>query len=160
MDEQNLNQNGDFQHGYSSGIEGLDRQAYEGYLSSNVNHDWIIENLNQKKEELTAVRNKHQETKQLQKVSYDKLQSEIMELNGNAKKIRDIETSIADIDNESEELNEKRRDKGPSYSLIAGLIFLAAGISFIAGDLIISHEIVAYALNIRNPNEAWAFAIG
>jgi hypothetical protein len=32
--------------------------------------------------------------------------------------------------------------------------------SFIFGDLIISHEIVAYALNIRNTFEAWAFAFG
>ena len=55
----------------------------------------------------------------------------------------------------------KRRTKAsPDYSLFAGLLFLVAGISFLAGDLIISHEIVAYALNIRNPNEAWAFAVG
>jgi hypothetical protein len=37
---------------------------------------------------------------------------------------------------------------------------LVAGITFVAGDLIISHEIVAYALNIRNTFEAWAFACG
>jgi len=88
------------------------------------------------------------------------LQQEKMGLNSSEKKIHDLESSITDIDRQTEELREKRSDKAPSYSLIAGLIFLAAGISFIAGDLIISHEIVAYALNIRNPNEAWAFAIG
>ena len=160
MDEQNNSQNGDYQHGYSSGIEGLDRQNYESYLSSNVNHDWINENLDQKKEALTVARNRHQETKQQQKISYDKLQREIMGLNENAKKIQDLESSVSGIDSQTENLQEKRINKAPSYSLIAGLIFLAAGISFIAGDLIISHEIVAYALNIRNPNEAWAFAIG
>ena len=160
MDEQNLNQDGDFQHGYSSGIEGLDRQNYEAYLSSNVNHEWVTESLNQKRQDLSAAKNKHQETIQRQKVSYDKLQQEKMGLNSSEKKIHDLESSITDIDRQTEELREKRSDKAPSYSLIAGLIFLAAGISFIAGDLIISHEIVAYALNIRNPNEAWAFAIG
>ena len=44
--------------------------------------------------------------------------------------------------------------------MLAGIIYLAAGITFIFGDLIISHEIVAYALNIRDNYEAWAFAIG
>jgi len=160
MDEQNVNQDGDYQHGYTSGIEGLDRQPYEGYLSSNVNYDWIIENINQKKEQLSSVKSKHQETLQRQKVSYDKLQQEIMGLSNNEKQIQFLESSVAAIDSESDNLKEKRSDKAPSYSLVAGLIFLAAGISFIAGDLIISHEIVAYALNIRNPNEAWAFAIG
>lgn len=160
MDEQNLSNNNDYQHGYSSGIEGLDRQAYEGYLSSNVNHDWVLQTLGEKKEQLARARYKHQETIQRQKTSYDKLQVETMGLSSNAKKIRDMESSIDTIDSETELLKEKRSDKAPMYSLIAGLIFLAAGISFIAGDLIISHEIVAYALNIRNPNEAWAFAIG
>ncbi|MCF0053643.1 hypothetical protein LXM25_26465 [Dyadobacter sp. LJ53] len=160
MNEQNPNQGGDFQHGYSSGIEGIDRQVYEAYLSSNVNHDWIIERINTKKEELFSVKNKQQETIRQHKTAYDKLQNEVMGLNNTAKKVQDSEKSIAEIDAVTEELREKRTSKAPSYSLIAGLIFLAAGISFIAGDLIISHEIVAYALNIRNSNEAWAFAIG
>ncbi|MCF2496323.1 hypothetical protein [Dyadobacter chenhuakuii] len=160
MNEQNPNQGGDFQHGYSSGIEGIDRQVYEAYLSSNVNHDWVIDRINTKREELSSVKNKQQETIRQHKTAYDKLQNEVMGLNNAAKKVQDSEKSIAEIDSITEELREKRASKAPSYSLIAGLIFLAAGISFIAGDLIISHEIVAYALNIRNSNEAWAFAIG
>lgn len=160
MNEQNPNQGGDFQHGYSSGIEGIDRQVYEAYLSSNVNHDWVIERINTKKEELFSVKNKQQETIRQHKTAYDKLQNEVMGLNNAAKKVQDSEKTVAEIDFVTEELKEKRANKAPSYSLIAGLIFLAAGISFIAGDLIISHEIVAYALNIRNSNEAWAFAIG
>ena len=160
MNEQNPNQGGDFQHGYSSGIEGIDRQVYESHLSSNVNHEWITERLNSKKEELFSVKNQRQETIRQQKTAYDKLQNEVMGLNNAAKRVQDIEADVAKIDAVSEELREKRANKAPSYSLVAGLIFLAAGISFIAGDLIISHEIVAYALNIRNSNEAWAFAIG
>jgi hypothetical protein len=160
MNEQNPNENGDYQRGYTRGIEGIDRQAYEAYVSSNVNHDWIQERLAYKKDELSSIKTKHQETRQLHKVAYDKLQNEVMGLNRTAKQMQDLEKSIADIDLQTEQLREKRTEKAPSYSLVAGLIFLAAGISFIAGDLIISHEIVAYALNIRNSNEAWAFAIG
>ena len=160
MNEQDPNQSGDYQHGYSSGIEGVDRQVYEGYLSSNVNHVWLQERLDSKKEDLQSVRYRYQDTIQRQKAAYDKLQNEVTGLNSAAKQISDLEVSIADIDSTTEELKDKRAEKSPTYSLIAGLIFLAAGISFVAGDLIISHEIVAYALNIRNPNEAWAFAIG
>jgi hypothetical protein len=160
MDEQNHNQNNDYQHGYMSGIEGLDREAYESYVSSNVNHDWILDRLNQKREEISSVRAKHDETIQKHKLSFDKLQDQAMGVNNKVKRIAELETSVKNIDQESENLRGKRANKAPDYSLIAGLIFLAAGISFIAGDLIISHEIVAYALNIRNPNEAWAFAIG
>ncbi len=160
MDEQQPNQNSDYQHGYSSGLEGLDRQVYEAYLSSNVSHDWVLDRLNQKRSELDSVRNKRQETVQTHKLSFDKLQEQLMGVNQTAKKMKDLDSSISEIDKQSENLREKRISSAPFYSLVAGLIFLAAGISFIAGDLIISHEIVAYALNIRNPNEAWAFAIG
>lgn len=160
MNEQDPNQSGDYQHGYSSGIEGVDRQVYETYLSSNVNHVWLQERLDSKKEDLQSVRYRYQDTIQRQKTAYDKLQNEVTGLNNAAKQINDLEISVADIDSTTEELKDKRAEKSPTYSLIAGLIFLAAGISFVAGDLIISHEIVAYALNIRNPNEAWAFAIG
>ncbi|TLU98731.1 hypothetical protein [Dyadobacter luticola] len=160
MNEQNPNENGDYQRGYTRGIEGVDREVYEAYLSSDVNHDWIQERLNTKREELSVIKNKHRETQQLHKFAYDKLQNEVMGLNNAARQMRDHENAIEEIDTQTAELKEKRTAKAPSYSLIAGLIFLAAGISFIAGDLIISHEIVAYALNIRNSNEAWAFAIG
>ncbi|GGB94257.1 hypothetical protein [Dyadobacter sediminis] len=160
MNEQNPNQNGDYQHGYSSGIEGIDRQVYEAYLSSNVNHDWVMERLEAKKEDLDTVRSKYQSTVQQHKTAYDKLQNETMSLDNVSRQVKYIQNTVAEIDFFSEKLREKRADNAPTYSLIAGLIFLAAGISFIAGDLIISHEIVAYALNIRNSNEAWAFAIG
>jgi hypothetical protein len=160
MNEQQPNQNGDYQHGYDSGLEGLDRQVYEAYLSSNVSHDWVLDRLNQKRSELDSVRNKRQETVKTHKQSFDKLQEQLMGVNKTAKKIRDLDSEISDIEVQTGTLREKRISSAPYYSLIAGLIFLAAGISFIAGDLIISHEIVAYALNIRNVNEAWAFAIG
>lgn len=160
MNEQNLNENGDYQHGYTRGMEGIDREVYENYLSSNVNHDWIQDRLNEKRYELSETRSRNQQALTEHKNAYGRLQNEVMGLNNAATQMKDMERSINEIDAQTEELKDKRAKKAPSYSLIAGLIFLAAGISFIAGDLIISHEIVAYALNIRNSNEAWAFAIG
>ncbi|QRR03364.1 hypothetical protein [Dyadobacter sandarakinus] len=159
MNEPNSN-TGDFQQGYNSGMEGIDRQVYESYVSSNVQHNWLQERLEESKSELAAVKLSRQEVAQQYKTVYDSLQTETMKVDNTARQLKELEDQVADMDATSAELKEKRSDKAPSYSLVAGLIFLAAGISFIAGDLIISHEIVAYALNIRNSNEAWAFAIG
>ena len=158
MDEQNPN--ADYQHGYTSGIEGLDRQNYDQFLQSTVAHTWTTELINQKQQQLSTLREQRQETLQKQKLSFEKLQLEISGLEGCLKMLKSYDDSVVTIDAETEMLKEKRAAKSPSYSLVAGIIFLAAGISFVAGDLIISHEIVAYALNIRNSNEAWAFAIG
>lgn len=160
MDEQNHSQGGDYQHGYASGIEGLDKANYETYLSSQVNNDWINEQLNQKKEQLDKIQSRQTEALEKQKSTFSQLQLETSSLVANKRKLNDLEENVALIDAEVVKLKDNRAEKAPTYSLIAGLIFLAAGISFVAGDLIISHEIVAYALNIRNPNEAWAFAIG
>jgi hypothetical protein len=61
MNEQNLNENGDYQHGYTRGMEGIDREVYENYLSSNVTHDWIQDRLNEKKQELSETRSRNQQ---------------------------------------------------------------------------------------------------
>jgi cell division protein FtsB len=160
MDEQNPSQANDYQHGYVSGIEGLDSTVYESYVSSHVSHDWILDRLAEKREDLSTVRHRHQDTTQKYKIAFDKLQESATQVNAQTKQIAELEDESERIGSEIGELREKRSVQSPGYSLIAGLIFLAAGLSFIAGDLIISHEIVAYALNIRNSNEAWAFAIG
>lgn len=160
MEEQTENHQPEFNTGYTNGIEGTDPQSYKSYLASNTSQEWFSEQLAQKKEALAVNQSEYKEAALLHKNAFDKLQNELRGLNSQTQLESQIEQSIADIDTTSETLRAKREEKGPSYSLIAGLIFLAAGVSFIAGDLIISHEIVAYALNIRNSNEAWAFAIG
>jgi hypothetical protein len=71
-----------------------------------------------------------------------------------------LENEIAEKKNRIAEIKELKKQNQSPYPMLAGIIYLAAGITFIFGDLIISHEIVAYALNIRNTFEAWAFAFG
>ena len=45
----------DFQHGYSSGVEGITPDAYEGYLSSEVNLEWLNERVSEKRAEIEHV---------------------------------------------------------------------------------------------------------
>ena len=160
MDEQLPSQHPDYQHGYTSGIENLDRQAYEAYLSSKVSHEWVTERLSAKKYDLIELENTRQDAVAKRKTAFDRLQEHLMGLNQTAKRVQEIQGYVTDSDEETALLKEKRTNAATHYSLLAGFIFLIAGISFLFGDLIISHEIVAYALNIRNSNEAWAFAVG
>jgi hypothetical protein len=67
---------------------------------------------------------------------------------------------LADNQNKIVYYEDKFKASANKHSLFAGILYFLAGVSFVFGDLIISHEIVAYALNIRNNFEAWAFAVG
>jgi hypothetical protein len=153
-------QHPDYQHGYTSGIENLGREAYEGYLSSQVSHEWVTERLSEKKNELSTLEATRQTTLSQRKGAFDSLQAHLLGLNQTSKRAQEIQARVAETEQETAVLKEKRTNASTHYSLLAGFIFLAAGLSFLFGDLIISHEIVAYALNIRNSNEAWAFAVG
>ena len=150
----------DFQHGYTSGVEGVNRETYEGYLSSQINTDWLSERLSEKRTALDHTEQQLTEATDANRAVYAKLQIYALQVERLAKQVGQKEADRQALVTDRERLRERRAKAAPDYSLLAGLLFLVAGISFLAGDLIISHEIVAYALNIRNPNEAWAFAVG
>ncbi|MFD2574074.1 hypothetical protein ACFSUS_25785 [Spirosoma soli] len=152
--------NPDFQHGYTSGVEGVNRETYEGYLSSQVNTDWLTDRIQEKRNELTTVDRQLAEATEANRVAYADLQNHALQVERLDRQVKSREADRLALENDRDNLRERRTKAAPDYSLLAGLLFLVAGISFLAGDLIISHEIVAYALNIRNTNEAWAFAVG
>lgn len=158
--EQSHTENYDFQHGYHSGLESVDKNTYEGYLSSQVNFEWLTRQLVEKRQELSDLNKVIDHVKVRFKEAYDALQDRILKVNLAGKNKERTETLLTENQESIRHFSEKRASVAHKYSLFAGLIYLLAGISFVAGDLIISHEIVAYALNIRNNFEAWAFAIG
>lgn len=150
----------DFQHGYTSGVEGVNRETYEGYLSSQINTDWLSERIAEKRTELATTERQLTEVTDANRTTYAELQNHVLQVERLAKQVSQNEADRQALISDRNDLRERRAKAAPDYSLLAGLLFLVAGISFLAGDLIISHEIVAYALNIRNTNEAWAFAVG
>jgi uncharacterized protein YaiL (DUF2058 family) len=155
-----MNNNPDFRHGYTSGVEGVSRENYEGYLSSRVNSDWLAERIEQKQTELAGTERQLTEATNARRETYADLQNYALQVERLAKQVEHREADRQALIADRDQLRERRMKASPDYSLLAGLLFLIAGVSFLAGDLIISHEIVAYALNIRNTNEAWAFAVG
>lgn len=150
----------DFQHGYSSGVEGITPDAYEGYLSSEVNLDWLNERVTEKRAEIERVSEQLTEVTAARKTAFSSLQGHLLPISVTQQQLDRLDNNHAKLVAEQTDLSQRRANAKPDYSLLAGLIFVAAGLSFLLGDLIISHEIVAYALNIRNNTEAWAFAVG
>jgi len=153
-------ENYDFQHGYHSGLESVEKNTYEGYLSSQVNFEYLSRQLVEKKQELPDLEKVIDHVKTRFKEAYDGLQDRLLKVNLAEKNKGRIESQIAENRSFIQQFTDKKISVGHKYSLFAGFIYFFAGISFVVGDLIISHEIVAYALNIRNDSEAWAFAVG
>jgi hypothetical protein len=153
------NQN-DFEKGLDSGLSQIPRDDYQAYLSETVEYNYLKQNRNvvldkisQKKKSIDLYKEQYisslADEKQIMlefgELAYKKDFSDSI-IKSNQEKIAEIET-------------EKKKFHTP-YPFLAGFIYLLAGITFIVGDLIISHEIVAYALNIKNNVHAWAFAFG
>ncbi len=150
----------DYQHGYNSGVAGVDRTTYEGYLSSQTNADWLADCIAEKQVQLRQLDQQLSNTTEANREAFTTRQPYTLRVERLAKQVAQLEAGRQDAEAERNALRERRATTRSDYSLLAGLFFLAAGLSFLAGDLIISHEIVAYALNIRNSTEAWAFAVG
>jgi hypothetical protein len=127
----------DYQHGYTSGVENLSREAYEAYLSSQVSHEWVTERLEVKKKNLGTMEVTQQLTLGKQKEAFDRLQTQLLGLHETSKHVQEIEARVQETEQETTRLNEKRNAAATHYSLLAGFIFLVAGISFLLGDLII-----------------------
>ena len=150
MEKENEYYNGDFQHGYITGIENVDKATYESFLSSHVSYEWLQERINEKRDEISGIDETIKHSKENQKAAYDKFQEHSQAVETQTHHIGYIKK---EIDTNTERINfldEKRKKSESPYSLFAGILYLFAGVAFVAGDLIISHEIVAYALNIRN----------
>ncbi|MEZ0542503.1 hypothetical protein [Fibrella arboris] len=150
----------DFQHGYTSGQDQAQRDHFESFVSSQENETFLATQLARYQRDLdvldTTIATTTERRQQLDQQQYTQL-SAISSLSGKVAQLRD---QLAQIRDEQTDLRARRKAAAPEYSLIGGLFFLVAGLSFLFGDLIISHEIVAYALNIRDNTEAWAFAVG
>ena len=150
----------DFQHGYDSDTDPAQRDHFESYVSSQENEFFLAGQLGRNQRDLdqldTTIVDITQQRQSLERQRIIHLVT-ISKLTGGVNRLREQITQIRD---EQIDLRARRKAVAPEYSLIGGLFFLIAGLSFVFGDLIISHEIVAYALNIRDNTEAWAFAFG
>jgi hypothetical protein len=153
-------QNEDFQHGFRSGAEDTDKETYEGFLDSQVNYAYFQERISDKKQEILEINEQVASVTEDKKGLFADFQEHTAQVNllqgkkGHVAKERQVVSGRLEV------VETKKAAHKTPYALLAGILYLLAGVAFVAGDLIISHEIVAYALNIRNDVEAWLFAVG
>ncbi|MCP9768693.1 hypothetical protein EGI22_12270 [Lacihabitans sp. LS3-19] len=150
----------DFEKGFENGLENIEKANYEGYLSSEVSLDWLLGNKETLTKDLEETKQKIEETRTEKLEIFKHKQEVLTNFNEQGHLTTQLENDIEAQKLRITEAKEQKNINKSPYPMLAGLIYLAAGITFILGDLIISHEIVAYALNIRNTYEAWAFACG
>lgn len=152
--------NEDFKKGLENGIENLDKSNYEDYLSSEVTLNWLNENKETVDQEIESTKQKIEDSRKEKLEILNSTQDIKHKYDSQNHEVTAIEKEISKLENKIEETKEEKTRNPLYYPLLAGIIYLAAGVVFLLGDLIISHEIVAYALNIKNNIEAWAFACG
>lgn len=73
---------------------------------------------------------------------------------------KDLETRKSQIDTSIEAVEQEQLAKQKRGSVLYAGLYTVAGIFFIAGDVIMSREIVANALKLPGSVEPWVFAIG
>lgn len=152
--------NEDFKKGLENGLENLDKSNYEDFVSSEVTLNWLTDSKQQLDEQIQEVKQQIDDTTR-QKLEILEASQEVKHrFDSQEHEVRAIEKEISELEKKIEETRSEKTKNPLYYPLLAGIIYFAAGVVFLFGDLIISHEIVAYALNIRNNMEAWAFACG
>lgn len=150
----------DFDKGFDNGLDNIERGNYESFLSSQVNLDWLLSNKEQITTDLVETKNELQLTKSNKLEVFKQQQVLKSQFDEQSYLIAQLEDTIESKKQKIDKILDEKKENSTFYPFLAGILYLAAGVTFILGDLIISHEIVAYALNIRNAYEAWAFACG
>ncbi len=153
-------ENRDYQEGFKNGLGSIEPEHFQEYVSAEVQQEWIKERLTENQSRLETISKKLDNYATSQQPLYQSYLMKSGEAEMLGRELEQFQTEMSTYEAERLAAEEAKKEKKTPYALLAGVLYLLAGIAFVVGDLIISHEIVAYALNIRNTNEAWAFAIG
>ncbi len=149
----------DFAHGFDNGRLSLDKSYYESYLSSHILHGKSLEKLEARQRELAARETLLQETQRQSVQLIEKIQLQAHQVPVKAEQAGRIRSTLEQALTERTQLRELRKNTRSDNAFIIGLLYVLAGGLFIAGDLIISKDIVAYAFGFKG-FEAWSFAGG
>lgn len=150
----------DYQHGYESGRDSAPRDSFESLVSSQEHEVFLTKQIARREDEILLLEKQIDHTTAVQEKKHDQVIELAKSLAAGGVRVGRLRSQHAGIEAEQNQLVARRAAIVPDYSVVGGLFFFVAGLSFLLGDLVISHEIVAYALNIRDNVEAWAFATG
>ena len=156
-----------FAHGYIDGAEEVDKTPFERFVRIQAEVERINEELDrlaEREQELKSTRTERIELEA--EVERDRTRLETYERNTaeieeayNEAAITHASAENADREAEAEE-NESAPESGApprQGSLLYGALYTLAGIVFIAGEIIMSREVVANGLRLRGSGRAMAF---
>ncbi len=150
----------DYQHGHDRGAANTRPDHYESHIASQLYAEALITQIQDKRAAIARLDVQLSTVGAARHAIVQQREPQARRVDWLLKQLARIEATRQTTQTEQTALQTRRQATVTDYSLMAGLLFLVAGLSFLVGDLIISHEIVAYALNIHNEVEAWAFAGG
>ena len=142
--------------GRSDGHEDRSGAPYESFLVQSVAEARLQEELDALEDRLNHVETTIEEVQMLRQDLVDSktsLEHLLSKRERTKEKIEDVETSL-------EAVEQEQAAKQRHGSVLYALLYTMAGAFFIAGDVIMSREIVASALKLSGDVEQWIFGIG
>lgn len=149
-----------FREGYEGAIEGAPLGSIQNKLLDQSAYLWVENKLKEIRSRVNSLQTELKEGMEQKREVFREYEKNLGKYKLLISKRSMAEKAVEYSKNRIEALELEKKEERSPYSLFAGILYFLAGFAFLAGDLIISHEIVAYALNIRNTVEAWAFAVG
>lgn len=144
------------QEGRLDGQSGVDPEAYSNAVGHRIAFDRLRERVRAIRERIADI---DSTIDQIQSVQRDGAAAET-QTNILLAKAQDLDTRRSDIETSVEAVEQEQLAKTKRGSLLYATLYSVAGIFFIAGDVIMSREIVANALKLPGSVEPWIFAIG
>ena len=142
--------------GLEDGRNGVDSTlAYESFLAMSVARERIGEALGALQARLDRTEAIIDEVRSLRRERASATTA-LEELNA---KRDDTEQALNDVETSLEAVQEEQAAKQDRGSVLYAGLYTLAGLLFVAGDVIMSREIVASALKIRGDVESWIFAL-
>jgi predicted nucleic acid-binding Zn-ribbon protein len=142
--------------GERDGSAGVPRQPSETLIAQSVARERIDEELSDVRERLDRVESTLDEVHDLRAdvaattAEIDRMETEQAE----------AEDTLGDVEVRLEAVQEEQAAQSSRGSVLYAVLYTVAGLFFVAGDVIMSREIVANALKLRGDVEPWIFAVG
>jgi peptidoglycan hydrolase CwlO-like protein len=130
--EKNEQQDPDYHHGYSSGMDRANPEIYEGYLSSVVSYDRLRHLITDYREELKDADQDFRQTREEQLQTYGALQQHVGKLDAIQKEVGRQDRQVQETEAEIEELEDRYRKAAPQILPFCRVAVLRGG-AFVCG---------------------------
>ncbi len=130
--------------------------AYESVLVQGVAEARIQEELDTLADRIEQVESTIEDVQSARR-DLAALKTEVSDLQGERERTKD---QLDDVETSIEAVEQEQAATQQHGSTLYALLYTIAGAFFVAGDVIMSREIVANALKLRGDAEQWIFAVG